>query len=91
LLATTEKKAKNDPLVWEVAASGFWDTSRLAASDVTMMVDIITTNRFAILDAIENFEASMAGLKKLITASNQNQIRKMLSSIQYLRKTLIPK
>lgn len=37
--------AGDDPVVWDVASSGFRDTSRVAASDVTMMLDILLTNQ----------------------------------------------
>jgi prephenate dehydrogenase len=39
--------AGNEPLAWALAASGFRDTSRVAASDVDMMLDILLTNRHA--------------------------------------------
>ena len=44
-------QAAGDEQIWEVAASGFRDTSRLAASDLRMMVDILLTNRAAVLKA----------------------------------------
>ncbi len=34
-----------DPAVWELAAGGFRDTSRVAASDTRMFLDILMTNR----------------------------------------------
>jgi prephenate dehydrogenase len=40
----------DDPKVWELAAGGFRDTSRVAASDTRMFMDILLTNRAAVLE-----------------------------------------
>ena len=40
-------------LAWALAASGFRDTTRVAASDVDMMLDILLTNREAVLDWLD--------------------------------------
>ncbi|RME42725.1 MAG: prephenate dehydrogenase, partial [Chloroflexi bacterium] len=45
LVEAAAEVADEDALLWPLAASGFRDTSRLAASDVTMMYDILGTNR----------------------------------------------
>ena len=45
----------DDPTVWELAAGGFRDTSRVAASDTQMFLDILMTNRTAVL---AQFDAS---------------------------------
>ena len=45
--------AGNDPLAWALAASGFRDTTRVAASDVQMMLDILMTNRDAVLEWLD--------------------------------------
>ena len=42
----------HDDVAWTLAASGFRDTSRLAASDVTMMLDILKSNRAEVLDGV---------------------------------------
>ena len=49
-----------DPLVWELAAGGFRDTSRVAASDTQMFLDILLTNRAAVLAQVDAFAASWA-------------------------------
>jgi prephenate dehydrogenase len=48
LVLAAQEIAADDPAVWDVAASGFRDTSRVAASDVTMMLDILLTNQGAV-------------------------------------------
>jgi prephenate dehydrogenase len=44
LASVAGRDAQEDALVWQLASSGFRDTSRLAASDAAMMTDILLTN-----------------------------------------------
>jgi prephenate dehydrogenase len=49
-----------------LAASGFRDTSRLAASDVEMMFDILLTNRQEVEIALDTFEQALAEARVLL-------------------------
>jgi prephenate dehydrogenase len=44
LVACVGEIATSDPGVWELTASGFRDSTRLAGSDIRMMIDILSTN-----------------------------------------------
>jgi prephenate dehydrogenase len=44
LVSVAEDVSADLPAVWTLAAGGFRDTSRIAASDVTMMMDILAAN-----------------------------------------------
>lgn len=66
-LVRTEKEAAGcDPTVDRLAASGFRDTSRLAASEVPMMRDILLTNRHAIEEALASFERQLDTVRRLL-------------------------
>ena len=52
LVATADATTSSDPAAWDIVAGGFRDTSRVAGSDVTMMLDILLTNRAHVLDAL---------------------------------------
>ena len=58
LVATIANQAGADSAYWELAAGGFRDTSRLAASDVTMMGDILSTNTTAVATLLGSFACS---------------------------------
>ncbi len=77
--------AKNDPQLWDVAASGFRDTSRLAASDLTMMLDIILTNRESILDALKSYRVEMDALTALVESGDEQALRAGLTVSQQKR------
>ena len=88
LVATAQSKAADDPLVWEIAASGFHDTSRLAASNTTMMLDILLTNRQAILAALNTCEAQLRHLAHLLECGAEEDLRTALHLIRECRRDL---
>jgi len=77
VLAAAEIGAE-DSTVWELAASGFRDTSRLAASDVGMMLDILLTNRAAVGDALRRAAAQLSQLADLVAAGDEESLRARL-------------
>jgi len=88
LVGAAEDVAARDALVWLVAASGFRDTSRLAASDVTMMLDILMTNHEAIAVALEAFDARLHRMTQLIAEGNEAELRVALRAVRARRKEL---
>jgi prephenate dehydrogenase len=82
LVGTAETTAAADPTVWEVTASGFRDASRLAASDVTMMLDILLTNREPVLEALGTCEAQLRHLAHLVESGEESGLRTTLTAIR---------
>lgn len=72
----------DDDQFWSLAASGFRDTSRLAASDLTMMTDILLTNRAAILDSLMRYRSELETLIQLIDAADPAALRAALAPTQ---------
>jgi prephenate dehydrogenase len=85
LVGTAEATASTDPLVWGVAASGFRDTSRLAASDVTMMLDILLTNREPVLEALEDSARQLRDLARLVDSGDEGGLRDALAAVRARR------
>lgn len=52
LMQQADETAVTTPEIWNIAASGFSDTSRLAGSNPTMMRDIVLTNRDVIAEQL---------------------------------------
>ena len=93
ILATTlvlaaQSVAADDPAVWEVAASGFRDTSRVAASDVTMMLDILMTNRAAVGQMVALAQNQLAQLAEALAAEDEETLRRLLEQASQQRKLL---
>lgn len=85
LVATTEEVAAEDDLVWELAASGFRDTSRLAASDVTMMLDILLTNRQAVGETLSRFAHQLSTIAHLLE-DDEEGLRSLMEQVQKRRE-----
>lgn len=80
--------AGNDPLAWALAASGFRDTTRIAASDTQMMLDILMTNREAILQWLDGYAEQMSTLRAELAASDETGLRERLAKARELRNRL---
>jgi prephenate dehydrogenase len=74
-----------DELAWALAASGFRDTTRVAASDVDMMLDTLLTNRAAMLDWLDAFSDQLAVLRAALANDNEADLRGQLAAAQARR------
>ncbi len=90
LVRTADATTSADPAAWEIVATGFRDTSRVAASDVTMMTDILLTNRDAIIGALAAYRDQLDFLMELVRAGDEGRLRAVLSEIRATRKEMFP-
>lgn len=88
LVAAAEEMAAEDELVWELTASGFRDTSRLAASDVTMMLDILLTNRQAVGQMVSRFADQLNAIAHLLEADDEEGLRSLMGRVQKRRERM---
>ena len=86
LVATIANQAQDDAAYWELAAGGFRDTSRLAASDVTMMGDILSTNTKAVATLLAQFRMQLAMLETMLIAGDDRRLSESLQPIRQARK-----
>ncbi len=70
------------------AATGFKDTTRIAAASAEIWHDITLSNRKAILQQIEKFEAVLKKLKKTIVLKQPNQLTRQLERARKKRQSL---
>jgi prephenate dehydrogenase len=77
--------AAGDATGRSLASSGFRDTSRLASSDVEMMLDILLTNREAILSWIDTFSRHLADLRAALATEDEPALRTALSTARECR------
>ena len=90
LVRTADATTSQDPLVWKIVAGGYRDTSRVAGSDVTMMVDILLTNRQQVDKALQTCIAQLQNLAHLVETGNEERLRQELGHIQRTRKEMYP-
>jgi len=90
LVATADATTSADPAAWEIVAGGFRDTSRVAGSDVTMMLDILLTNRVEVQKAVSTCQAQLGDLARLIEAEDEDALRQTLTAIRETRLEMFP-
>lgn len=78
--------AVGHPLARQLAASGFRDTTRLAASDVDMMLDILLTNRAAVLDWLDALQGQLTSLKEALRTGDETALRAQLAAARSRRE-----
>jgi prephenate dehydrogenase len=90
LVGTADATTSADPAAWEIVAGGYRDTSRVAGSDVTMMVDILLTNREQVLKAVHTYQGQLSSLARLLDAGNEQDLRRILGTVRQKRKEMFP-
>ncbi len=85
LVHTVDQTGVDDPTVWRLAAGGFRDTSRVAASDTRMFMDILMTNREAVLAQLDTLDGQLHELRALLADNNETDLRAKLAHSQKLR------
>jgi prephenate dehydrogenase len=88
LVSTADATTSADPAAWQIVAGGFRDTSRVAGSDVTMMLDILLTNRQEILKALQTYQTQLSNLARLVEAAGEDNLQATLSTIREKRKEM---
>ncbi|HIE87665.1 MAG: prephenate dehydrogenase/arogenate dehydrogenase family protein [bacterium] len=71
--------------VFEYAAGGFRDFSRIAASDPIMWSDIFQANREPLVQALDQYLLKLETLKQLIESGEADQIKDLLSRAKVAR------
>ncbi|MEE8390140.1 MAG: prephenate dehydrogenase [Anaerolineae bacterium] len=90
LVATADATTSADPAAWEIVAGGYRDTSRVAGSDVTMMVDILLTNQEEVLKALDTYQEKLRDLARLVETGNEEDMRATLGAIREERIRMFP-
>src|SRR5262249_7671693 len=78
LVATVAKEGQTDPVVWELAAGGFRDMSRLAGQDVQMMGEILSTNTQAVATLLALFRVELAMLEAMLISRDDQKLTEFL-------------
>lgn len=82
ILSAALMRVAADERLWPISASGFRDASRLAGSDPRMMLDILVTNREAVLDALAVYEAELAAVRAALETRNEDDLVDWLAAAQ---------
>ena len=68
------ERAEKDDQLWRASASGFRDTSRLAGTEVQLMLDILLTNKNEILKIVELYQRQLGDFKDILSDENESAL-----------------
>lgn len=86
MVAATDQFGLSHPEVWQVMAGGYRDTSRVAASDETMWLDIALTNREAILGAVRDYQFALDQFTALLERGDEAGLRAYITAVARARR-----
>jgi prephenate dehydrogenase len=72
----------------ELAASGFRDTTRVAAGDPSLWTAIFTQNQAAVLEALERVHANLGRFQKALEAGDWPALHQLLTQAKKVRDAL---
>lgn len=85
LVATVAKEAAQDEAFWQLAAGGFRDMSRLAASDIQMIGDILSTNTRAVATLLAMFRVQLALMETMLISGEHEKLIEALRPVREAR------
>lgn len=74
--------------IFQIAAGGFYDATRIAASDPDIWADICLENRRAILDIIKEFQGKLTDVSEMIEAEDRARLKAWFGSSRDVRRGL---
>ena len=89
LISAVNNISDGDDTVWELAASGLRDMTRLAASDATVMMDILSTNREAVRAALDQTRAALDHMETLLL-DDREELKSVLTELRVERLRRFP-
>ena len=90
LVRVADSSTSHDPLMWKIVAGGFRDTSRVAGSEVTMMLDILMTNHRQVGQALHACIGQLQRLVRLVEDGDEERLREELSYVRETRREMYP-
>jgi prephenate dehydrogenase len=80
--------ARMDPQFFDIAARGFKDTTRIAASSPSVWREIFEENREALWEAVAAFRAALDDLERVLRSGDASRIEAELERIRVIREGL---
>lgn len=71
-----------------LAATGFADTTRIAAGDPNVWVPILLDNRDAVLTSLDDFSAELAAIREALVQGKADEIRRLWEQGKAIREQL---
>ncbi len=87
-MALVDAVDRFEPSALEIAARGFRDTTRIAASDPVMWEEIFVANRDALGQSLVAFREALGELERLVATGDGAGVRAAIARIKARREAL---
>lgn len=71
-----------DERLWPVSASGFRDTARISGSDPRMMLDILLTNKTAVLRQVAQYQEILTAVTRFLETGDEEALLRWIQETQ---------
>ncbi len=71
-----------DERLWPVSASGFRDTARISGSDPRMMLDILLTNKTAVLRQVAQYQEILTAVTRFLETGDEDALLRWIQETQ---------
>ncbi len=88
LMILTTKMAQSDEMTFQLAAGGFRDSTRLAASDTRMMLDTLLTNHDNVSQLLRAFARELDMVADAIASGDESGLRAVLEGAARRRREM---
>jgi prephenate dehydrogenase len=89
LMTTAADLARDDDMLFTLAASGYRDVSRLSASDTTMMLDALLTNRENVAASLRTFSHHLGAFADALEGEDETTLRQALEDAASQRRGML--
>jgi len=90
LMDLAMRKRSDTANLFYLAAGGFRDMTRIAASNPDIWMDILAENRRPLAELIDDFTAGLQGLKALLAEAREDELRAYMDNARRGRQSLSP-
>ena len=88
LMGVADQRASEHAALLRLAAGGFRDMTRIAAGDPGIWLDICRDNRDAILEVLDGYLDSLAGMRAIVADGRHEELLSRLGQAQTARRSL---
>jgi prephenate dehydrogenase len=88
LMSVVNARDEEHRALLRLAAGGFRDMTRIAASHPTIWVDILTSNRDAVLGALDAYLHGLQQARDLVAAGDRDALKRLLEDARHARRNL---
>ncbi len=86
LVQVTAETGESDKLLWRMVGGSLQSATRVAKSSSDLTVNLLTTNRDEVVRSVDQLQAELERIKKLLKNDNQSALRKYVEAAHLIAR-----